>query len=1514
MGLNYKSGGIAAFVLFVLCFSIAVSAQNSYLRAYVPDYIIPNSTVFVTGETIESGSAASLNVTVRVTNTTNSSIYVNSSNTNGTTGAFNMSIFLPNFEGEFTVSVNSNSSTLIEKNLTTNTSYFQDASFEFIGNQPPFAPGDSITIKTTAKYENGSALGSGYSIAMGIYSGNGKIAGPGNWGAEQANQTIADGTTTHSFTIASTAEPGDYVADMYGKHLVFTIKKYSVAGLTLDNESQSSAFFSPGSVVDIRTKVKNASNDPQTGATVDAVIVYPNGTEESVSLTSTSLGIYDYNLTLPSTTTGTYTVRINSTIGSVTEETQSTFTVQDVRLSLERSSLLEGGMMMFDFWGGDKVISPGSNASFDIKAFDLSTGEFLPARTDAASGGKKGVNCSSANITDVTQMATGANVTGSVLGNETTTATSLKFMGGSLCTITFRTPATAGIYRVTVNVTVNSSTNYNMKSVTGYFTTQNYKLKVIPVTRMGRDKFHVLLRPGRNASFKLEVRNISAKSTLTTPNITDVEVTALTSMGEFSFGGASDTLGIEYKYDSSKKKITAFIPENLTGPTLIKVQAIYQVSGTENETLTGDGFFFAKYVMGFVGPMFGGMMGGEGEGEMEEGGMGGPGGGPMGMGGTAMDCSGTMQFQGFVMDVETEQPQESVVIKKGTIREEFTGRDVSACFTVSQPTGGAVKSDSNGRVSLNLTFSLGTGCPYATASQLSGFYFSLWDAKWQNYTDSLPGGFECKNFNFWPYMSNWDVGPNSTVNFTIQNVVYMSNTSKYVKNGTVNLTRLINFDPSRGPIVIDISNATGVTFDDVTTVSYALEPRNFTTLVSNNNNQWYSGFYDCLIQVCDNNNTNNDSDDTCDTAFGGFAVFPFQAYIMSQDVWNTSAYTWMPGDTKTIEIWSERLIGENITIKRMDFMTGEQVDITLIHNLTLVYQEGFNITVNFTLPSNLEKGEGMVMFELTDNRSDKVTVDIFAQIKTYDVISPQAPWPGDQSIQQKRIRIEGREAQVNTTINITNPENWTGINIASYTPNYPPYTESVTDEGPFTFPNATSSTPYYLNTTYYPVVSGSEQIFNGSSLLIRDVNYTVIDYSLGQFNITNWNNSLSDIETVYINYSDTEYENLTKDLLSWNLSYIKQAHDIESAGGPRTIENQNDAEGWGEYCIFENIFNASEQILVINNGTPGTGGSTFTHIFIKVNGTNGTDPSIPGASLRGPYVPGNYIGGGLYLRDFEYCIPFIFSSSESDYTTLVGQNQKSNYWSKEWSWGGRHRKDSNFTIPFYIEWVNGSKDEGANVTITEIGGMNFDKKGFTAPLSAGDFVVNDNTTDAQGIAQVTLNISQSGMYRAFWWVNSSTGIEETAGFDNGIILQVSAFECFGQWESDTGSGMEGVMTTPDGALIGEVRASYFNMSSIANANVSLYYMYFTDWGPPQTEDLTTGVGGDLIYPHNGSPMTGTPQTNSQGILNVTINPSENWPTSSYGACVEVQGTVTAELYPNSPERFFMGRVCTYPTG
>ncbi len=98
--------------------------------------------------------------------------------------------------------------------------------------------------------------------------------------------------------------------------------------------------------------------------------------------------------------------------------------------------------------------------------------------------------------------------------------------------------------------------------------------------------------------------------------------------------------------------------------------------------------------------------------------------------------------------------------------------------------------------------------------------------------------------------------------------------------------------------------------------------------------------------------------------------------------------------------------------------------------------------------------------------------------------------------------------------------------------------ETVTNEGPYTFANATDAAPYNLNTTYYPVTSIT--IFNGTSVLIISLNYSVVDASSGQYNITNWNNSLGDTESVEVNYTYSRNE--------YGMSYNATGRGLEGIG------------------------------------------------------------------------------------------------------------------------------------------------------------------------------------------------------------------------------------------------------------------------------------------------------------------------------------------------------------------------------
>ena len=71
-----------------------------------------------------------------------------------------------------------------------------------------------------------------------------------------------------------------------------------------------------------------------------------------------------------------------------------------------------------------------------------------------------------------------------------------------------------------------------------------------------------------------------------------------------------------------------------------------------------------------------------------------------------------------------------------------------------------------------------------------------------------------------------------------------------------------------------------------------------------------------------------------------------------------------------------------------------------------------------------------------------------------------------------------------------------------------------------------SSVPEVITVSNTPVVSGSETIKNeaGTVTLTRNVNYTVVSYSTGQFNITDYNISAHGSTLgVYYSYEDSNY-------------------------------------------------------------------------------------------------------------------------------------------------------------------------------------------------------------------------------------------------------------------------------------------------------------------------------------------------------------------------------------------------------
>ncbi len=1366
--------------------ALAPSAStDTYFRGSADRFVQPGETIYFSGSTATAG--VTQNETVRAWLLNSSNVLVNSSSASSVNGAFNLSIAVPLVEGNYTVTFNSSNHT--NRTMGVVASNFTKATMNFSAAQPPFLPGDTFRIMTRALNGTDSVLPS-RNVRVNVYQSNGPRQ---SWGTDKDNTTDANGITTHQFTIPATATSGEYFAVTDGGSLVFSIKNYSVAVSTLASNGDAKAYFAATDVVFIQAKV--ASNGTAVAASaITATVTGPSGgTVGSLTLSNATTGVYNASFTNLSAQ-GTYTISITATVNSNTITASGSFQVRSVRVTVSESSFGN----FFDEWGSKKVVAPGSNLSLDIKAFDVSTGSFIKGSLSPAN--EKAMNCSNTSIISV-KHSNGTLFTDRVAIQAR--LASQKFSGDSLCTIAFPTPSVAGVYSIQVNVSVNASTAFSYENATGFFSTSSFLLKVSAIGKIGKDEGFAIAKPGSNATFKLEARNVSAGSTLGRGNISNVFVASILPVGEFGGSSATAVTGVSSWFDSTKDKLTVAVPTTVSGPALVSIQGT--VGG---ETVTGSGFFIANYLMGFAGPVGGGMAGGGGD----------IGGGPSGeFGGTTASCSATtpQTFFAFVMDSESAQAKSSVTLALNTVREMNTGSNVTSCF--SSPGG---ITDSTGRAQFNVSVT-NASC----ANSLSGFYFMLFDAAWQNLTDQVPGGFQCKRLNFWPFSSNWMLGKNSTINLTLSNIAYAGNSSKRVTNGTANITRAMNFDPGKGATALALDRLAGSTLSGPT--SYlSFSPINFSTLDSNNVT-WLNGFYDATVRVCDNLNTTSTADDVCDSSSAGWSVQPFQAFVNDNTIWSRN---WTVNSSVGISIWSERNITA-VNVTRFNFRSQEK---TVILNSNCINNSatscwtrnnsanqgfppgGFFVTVNFSIPETLEDGQGMFEIKLNDNlTSDAVTTGVFANLKglVQQIVVPGEIWPQDSR--------------------------W-----------------GISTVYPFSFPGSTGA----LNTT--------------------------------------------------INTSPDSYA------LNWNLTYLNQTHNARSqfVAGP----------GATGYCIFENVFNRSgpsaagglsyqSAMLAFANDTAGPTGDT---LYLRNQTHNVTGN---GNATFGPYKAGqNLASAGLsdvYVKKFEFCIPLFVSSNATEYTVgcpggAVAAGHPvcdSQGWQTNFAFAGRIQTSSNATIPFVVSKTNSTGQYGipnAVLNVTEVAILEKDKIAFAGILPLTSFKVLAGTTDSNGMAFVTLNVTRAGVYRLFW-LATVNGQEEAASFMDAPVIEVASFNAFGQW---SGSAATQTATATYQNFTGSVQAQYFNGTGIPGANVTLNYMDFSSFGPPTTASVLVSNAT------NGTRFT-TLLTGADGSVSFNVTAASGWPTSRFGTCVNVQGTVNATSIDATlgTAEVWLGTVCTRPT-
>ncbi len=993
-------------VPFSILFLSTTTLASIYLNVSATPIIQPGVLINITGSVATTGSDSLVGINVSA-NTSN----VNHSVTDSS-GFFNFTVVAPSVLGPYNISINTNSSSLINKTIsfTVVNETGSTSSIKHHLRFPPFSAGTTFTINITLK--NGTSPLQSILPNVSVYAANGVKT---SWTiVNNSASTDANGIIQFNVTIPSGTSPGDYaiVVDNGALFSGFQVGSgYMIAVQTLTASSEISSFFPPSSALMILAKVRDSSGTPVTGATVSAVITFPNGTTLSspVILSSHPSSAGYYNNTFSDTSaSGSYKVKVTATISGTNVTSSGIFNTQRFIASLEPQK------NFFFEWGGQGSFKPNSTFVLDIVPLNLADGSTI---TNSS--------CPSTSyaLTDLT-YPNGTSVLNTFFANSALTNYSFVTStspSGSVCSLKFGNDtvnsniSVTGVYNAKVNVTQMGESHI----INGFFSIQNYFLKVVPVLSLGgEDDFMQVVAPGSNITIAVKAVNVSTGNAVLPSNITNFTVTSILPL-EFTSGTNETTTisqtSISGTDPSTDPTINMILPSTIMGPLLIKVQATISPS---NQTITGDAFLIANYLLGGVstqGISVEGKMGGPGEGE------------PSGGGG--MLCGGTQTFSGTVQDAATGvAAQGATIVGILQAREDETGKDVSSYLSIAS----ASASDSNGQLSTNITFS-------PSGYSFSGNYFMVLNATYKNVSAGVPGFFQCKNLNTGfanvrtaGTTSNMGffVSPTAALILSFDNVTNMTG-SLINTSSTLTITQVYNFNPATGSMKILVNNtplvATFYSSSGTVSANITFYPQNF-SIGGVNLTQWPNGFFDVrpTIKAGVTGATNY----ITDTSNGGFMVVAFNAFpesfgfgsvsvgsiattiidIQANGTYNNTNGAW----NVTSHLGSSNTL-INITIGRP--WEGEMTKITGV-NATLL-TDGWNYTSNSTnfgggampferwnityvIPTTVKKGFAMLTITVNATANgttgfNQVDVPLALSVSKYNVIIPSQEGVGDQT-------------------------------------------------------------------------------------------------------------------------------------------------------------------------------------------------------------------------------------------------------------------------------------------------------------------------------------------------------------------------------------------------------------------------------------------------------------------------------------------------------------------------------------
>lgn len=182
--------------------------------------------------------------------------------------------------------------------------------------------------------------------------------------------------------------------------------------------------------------------------------------------------------------------------------------------------------------------------------------------------------------------------------------------------------------------------------------------------------------------------------------------------------------------------------------------------------------------------------------------------------------------------------------------------------------------------------------------------------------------------------------------------------------------------------------------------------------------------------------------------------------------------------------------------------------------------------------------------------------------------------------------------------------------------------------------------------------------------------------------------------------------------------------------------------------------NYSTQLLLVDNATAGVYDTLVLRSF---------DASIP--AWR-PYRVFNVTRdlnktinatssslGKVYLQEIRDCFNFAVVSPNSAFTTQQGgSGGEARHVQKTFL--GDHATNESFTIPYVIRRGNENMSS-MNISVLNIAVNDIGSAWSGARLATTAFTYNHSLSDVEGMAFLTLNITQSGNYELFWALNKS---------------------------------------------------------------------------------------------------------------------------------------------------------------